>query len=114
MTWELTRDPLHLGYLGLLGVDHRLRHALDVFVLTVGHLGLGHLDCALVMADHRLQPQCVERRTLQRPEFGHGGVVDEDIKGPALIELPDTVVVIHPGETATFDDFGNLVVDLPA
>jgi N-methylhydantoinase A len=43
----------------------------------------------------------------------HRGVVDEDIKGPALIELPDTVVVIHPGETATFDDFGNLVVDLP-
>jgi N-methylhydantoinase A len=39
------------------------------------------------------------------------GVVDDDVKGPALIELPDTVVVIHPGQTARFDGFGNLVVD---
>lgn len=42
------------------------------------------------------------------------GVVDEEISGPALIELPDTVVVIHPGETARFDDHGNLVVDISA
>ncbi len=39
------------------------------------------------------------------------GVVAEDVKGPALVELPDTVVVIHPGQTARFDGFGNLVVD---
>lgn len=38
------------------------------------------------------------------------GVVDETITGPALIELPDTVVVVHPGESASFDDRGNLVV----
>jgi N-methylhydantoinase A len=42
------------------------------------------------------------------------GVFDDEVKGPALIELPDTVVVVHPGETASFDDFGNLVIDIPA
>jgi N-methylhydantoinase A len=40
------------------------------------------------------------------------GVFDDEIKGPALVELPDTVVVVHPGETASFDGYGNLVVDL--
>jgi len=31
---------------------------------------------------------------------------DDDVKGPALIELPDTVVVVHPGQSARFDGFG--------
>lgn len=38
------------------------------------------------------------------------GVVDDEITGPALVELPDTVVVIHPGMSARFDEFGNLIV----
>lgn len=42
------------------------------------------------------------------------GVFGGQLEGPALVELPDTVVVIHHGETATFDDRGNLVVDIPA
>ena len=40
------------------------------------------------------------------------GVIDEDVKGPALVELPDTVVAIHPGQTARFDGYGNLVIDV--
>ena len=40
------------------------------------------------------------------------GVVDETIEGPALIELPDTVVLVHPDERASFDDRGNLVVEI--
>jgi N-methylhydantoinase A len=39
------------------------------------------------------------------------GVMDDEVKGPALVELPDTVVVIHPGQSARFDNFGNLVID---
>ena len=39
------------------------------------------------------------------------GVVDDEITGPALIELPDTVVVVHPGMSAQFDPFGNLIVN---
>jgi N-methylhydantoinase A len=42
------------------------------------------------------------------------GVIDEDIKGPALVELADTVVVVHPGQSASFDDYGNLVVEIGA
>jgi N-methylhydantoinase A len=32
--------------------------------------------------------------------------------GPLLIALPDTVVVVRPGQNAEFDDFGNLVLTL--
>ena len=35
----------------------------------------------------------------------------ETIEGPALVELPDTVVVVRPGQSARFDRIGNLVVD---
>lgn len=40
-----------------------------------------------------------------------GGAVEGTIEGPALIELPDTVVSIRPGMSARFDRFGNLHVD---
>src|SRR5262249_11127689 len=40
------------------------------------------------------------------------GVVAGQIHGPALIELPDTVVVVAPTNTAHFDEFGNLIVDI--
>ncbi len=40
------------------------------------------------------------------------GVVPGAIPGPALIELPDTVVVVGPHDTAHFDEFGNIIVDI--
>lgn len=40
------------------------------------------------------------------------GVVSGEIEGPALIELPDTVVVLNHGDSAAFDDRGNLVIDI--
>jgi N-methylhydantoinase A len=40
-----------------------------------------------------------------------GGVVEGTIDGPALIELPDTVVSLRPGMTGSFDRFGNLHID---
>lgn len=42
------------------------------------------------------------------------GIVDGIFTGPALVEFPDTVVVIHPGQQAKFDSFGNLVVETGA
>lgn len=32
--------------------------------------------------------------------------------GPALVQLPDTVVVIRPGQSAHMDGYGNLIIDL--
>jgi N-methylhydantoinase A len=43
-----------------------------------------------------------------------GGRLDEKLEGPMLIELPDTVVVLRPGQSAEFDELGSLVVDLEA
>ena len=40
-----------------------------------------------------------------------GGVPDR-LEGPLLIELPDTVVVVRPGQGARFGELGSLVIDL--
>lgn len=40
------------------------------------------------------------------------GVLDERLRGPMLVELPDTVVVIRPGQTAEFDALGSLVINV--
>ncbi len=40
------------------------------------------------------------------------GRLDDPLDGPLLIELPDTVVVVRPGQTARFGDLGTLTIDL--
>ena len=40
------------------------------------------------------------------------GTVAGRLDGPLLIELPDTVVVVRPGQSARFGELGSLVVDL--
>jgi N-methylhydantoinase A len=40
------------------------------------------------------------------------GSVAEQLEGPVLIELPDTVVVVRPGQRARFGELGSLVIDL--
>jgi N-methylhydantoinase A len=40
------------------------------------------------------------------------GVLDERLHGPMLVELPDTVVVIRPGQTAEFDRLGSLMINV--
>jgi N-methylhydantoinase A len=40
-----------------------------------------------------------------------GGVPDV-LEGPLLIELPDTVVVVRPGQRARFGELGSLVIEL--
>ncbi len=38
--------------------------------------------------------------------------VIEPLTGPALVQLPDTVVVIRPGQSAHVDGYGNLIIDI--
>jgi N-methylhydantoinase A/oxoprolinase/acetone carboxylase beta subunit len=40
------------------------------------------------------------------------GGLAERLEGPLLIELPDTVVVVRPGQAARFGDLGTLTIDL--
>jgi N-methylhydantoinase A len=40
-----------------------------------------------------------------------GGGLSGTVEGPALIELPDTVVALRPGMSGSFDRYGNLHVD---
>ncbi|MCU0975514.1 MAG: hydantoinase/oxoprolinase family protein [Steroidobacteraceae bacterium] len=54
----------------------------------------------------RLEPTRVLR--------AEGEVRFDRLEGPALIELPDTVIVVRPGQSVRVDDYGNVVVDLPA
>jgi len=34
------------------------------------------------------------------------------IPGPAIIQVPDTTIVVHPWETARMDAYGNILIDL--
>jgi N-methylhydantoinase A len=38
--------------------------------------------------------------------------VDDTFEGPTLLELPDTVIVVRPGQSARFDELGNVVIDI--
>jgi N-methylhydantoinase A len=40
------------------------------------------------------------------------GGVGEQLDGPLLIELPDTVVVVRPGQSARFGELGSLTIEL--
>jgi len=54
---------------------------------------LGDFDATPVFWGHRLAP---------------GNV----IPGPAIIQVPDTTIVVHPWETARMDAYGNVLIDL--
>jgi N-methylhydantoinase A len=34
------------------------------------------------------------------------------ISGPAVVEAPDTTILVNPGQSARMDRFGNLVIDV--
>ncbi len=34
------------------------------------------------------------------------------VAGPAIIQVPDTTIVVHPFETARVDAYGNVLIDL--
>jgi N-methylhydantoinase A len=40
------------------------------------------------------------------------GRLDEELAGPVLLELPDTVIVVRPGQRARFTELGSLVIDV--
>lgn len=39
-------------------------------------------------------------------------VLSESLSGPYLVELPDTVIVIRPGQSGKFDETGNFVINI--
>lgn len=45
---------------------------------------------------------------------GSGEMSVGTVTGPVLVELPDTVVVVRPGQTLHQDAQGNLLLDIPA
>jgi N-methylhydantoinase A len=49
-------------------------------------------------------------RIFDRASLGRGAT----LAGPAIVEQPDTTVVIDPGATAIVDDLGNLVISVGA
>ena len=36
------------------------------------------------------------------------------VSGPAIIQVPDTTIVVHPGQSARIDPYGNVLIDLHA
>jgi N-methylhydantoinase A/oxoprolinase/acetone carboxylase beta subunit/N-methylhydantoinase B/oxoprolinase/acetone carboxylase alpha subunit len=49
----------------------------------------------------------------ETPVLGLGeGRLEQELDGPLLVELPDTVVVLRPGQRARFSELGSLVIDV--
>src|SRR5437773_540371 len=44
--------------------------------------------------------------------WGHRLAAGNVIPGPAIIQVPDTTIVVHPWETARMDAYGNILIDL--
>ena len=44
--------------------------------------------------------------------WGERLVPGNRIAGPAIIQVPDTTIVVHPGQAARLDPYGNVLVDL--
>ena len=44
--------------------------------------------------------------------WGERLVAGNVVPGPAIIQVPDTTIVVHPFETARIDPYGNVLVDL--
>ena len=34
------------------------------------------------------------------------------VAGPAIIQVPDTTIVVHPGQAARVDPYGNVLIEL--
>ena len=49
-----------------------------------------------------------------RPLLGERLVAGNRVAGPAIIQVPDTTIVVHPGQAARIDAYGNVLVDLTA
>jgi N-methylhydantoinase A len=49
----------------------------------------------------------------QTPVFwGERLVAGNVMSGPAIIQVPDTTIVVHPFQTARIDAYGNVLIDL--
>jgi N-methylhydantoinase A len=44
-------------------------------------------------------------------EIGYGDRIPR-LTGPALVQLPDSVVVIRPAQTAEMDELGNIIISI--
>jgi N-methylhydantoinase A len=46
--------------------------------------------------------------------WGERLVAGNRVAGPAIIQVPDTTIVVHPGQAARIDPYGNVLADLTA
>jgi N-methylhydantoinase A/oxoprolinase/acetone carboxylase beta subunit len=54
-----------------------------------------------------------EKGIVQTPVFERSKLTARAVvKGPAIIEEPDSTTIIHPGWTVTVDEYGNLGVEI--
>jgi N-methylhydantoinase A len=67
-----------------------------------------------VEAERRVYWHELGRFEATRVLRGSGEMAIGAVTGPVLVELPDTVVVVRPGQTLRQDAQGNLLLDIPA
>ncbi len=102
---ELTGMTLVLASLRTTVIGRRPPLELTMFGRLVGTAG-----AAAPMGERPVffGNEFVDTRIFARDALGAGAVVE----GPAIIQQPDTTVVVDPGATARVDDLGSLVIDV--
>ena len=54
-----------------------------------------------------------EKRFVSTPVYVGGGLVaDQQIRGPAIIEMPETTIVLRPDSSGQLDEYGNFVMKI--
>ncbi|MDP9478903.1 MAG: hydantoinase/oxoprolinase family protein [Actinomycetota bacterium] len=88
----------------------------------IGRTSKPRLKSARDSGDGRATPSVQEQRTVywpERKEFvptdvyrGEDLAAGHVVRGPAVIEEAFTTVVVHPGQTARVDEYGNIIVEV--
>ena len=54
-----------------------------------------------------------EKRFVATPVYVGGGLAaDQQVSGPAIIEMPETTIVLRPGSSGQLDEYGNFVMKI--
>ena len=122
---ELTAD-FHRRYETLYGAGAGFREArVEIVTYRVRTTAVSAKPAIRPSPEHDTTPPPSSRARTRRVYWAELGDYDPTpvywgeqllpgnrIAGPAIIQVPDTTIVVHPGQMARLDPYGNVLVDL--
>jgi N-methylhydantoinase A len=116
----------HRRYEALYGAGAGFREArVEIVTYRVRTTAAGTRPAIRAVAERGAEPPAAARAQARRVYWSELGDFDTTpvfwgerlepgnrIGGPAIIQVPDTTIVVHPGQVARLDPYGNVLVDL--